>query len=219
MGKSTQGVFGNWWGKVGNVVGRVRQGRTVLSIYQPNVSNPRTAEQMAVRNRFSLLTKILSSVTTALAVGFKDLDGYKTGNYYSAAVGYNYKRNPFEVDQQGNILIVPKDLMLSQGTLDLPFSPSANVDGEDITVSWSDNSGLGNASATDKVTIVCLNITKNQAVVNSAVAERSSRTATVSVNGAWSGDQVAVYLFMTSDQASREDKSVSDSTHLGTFTI
>ena len=54
MGKQYGGMFANWYGKIGNVVGRIRQGRTIVAIYQPNVSNPRTDAQIAQRERFSL---------------------------------------------------------------------------------------------------------------------------------------------------------------------
>ena len=47
MGKANQGVFGAWTKRVGNVVGRVIQGVNVYSIYQPNVSNPRTELQQS----------------------------------------------------------------------------------------------------------------------------------------------------------------------------
>ena len=69
MAKQFGGAFANYYGKVGNVIARIRQGRTILSIYQPNVHNPRTEAQVAQRTDFGLITKFLSPLSQILKYG------------------------------------------------------------------------------------------------------------------------------------------------------
>ena len=215
MGKSVNGIFANWWGRTGNIVGRIRQGRTILSIYQPNVANPQTAGQMEQRAQFSLLIKALSYMSGAVKVGFKHLDGYKTGTALSAAVGYNFKHNnPFSGTYGTDLELDFSKVQLSQGSVDNPYSPSATADGTTLSLTWADNSGMGNADATDKVVVVAYNDTKKQSVVNTALAERADRNGTMTLPTAWTGDNVDVWLFMC-----RNNSVCSNSTHLATLPL
>lgn len=212
MAKCYQGVFGNYSGRIGNVVARIRQGRTVLSIYQHNVLNPRTSSQMAVRSKFALLSRAFSVLHSAVADGFHDLDGYETGNYYSSAIGYNYRNDPFS-GTYPNLTIDKSKLMIAQGVVDLPFSPACSADAETFTISWSDNSGLGNAEATDAVAVCIFNSAKRECVYTRDNAVRSDRTCEITVPTSWTGDSVDVYIFM------RRNWSCSKSLHLGEFTV
>lgn len=217
MAKVYGGITANFYGKVGNVVGRIRQGRTIMSIYQPKVLNPKTPSQELARRKFALLTGLFKCFSGFLRTSFRDLDGYKTGNPFSAAIGYNFRLSPsvFVGSSAANVAISYPNVQVSQGAVDLPYSPSCTVDGTDATFTWADNSGMGNALATDKVMVVVLNPTKNAAVSNIELADRNERNATFSLPTAWSGDEVQVWLAMR-----RADNSVcSDSIHLGAFPL
>lgn len=56
MAKASFSPLGQWRGKAGGQVYRVRGGLQVVSNYQPSVSNPRTDAQLAQRARFNLMT-------------------------------------------------------------------------------------------------------------------------------------------------------------------
>lgn len=215
MGIQYGGPFANWSKKVGNVVGRVRQGRTVLSIYQPNVANPRTAAQVSARNRFSALTRFFASVSAAVKVGFHDLDGYKTGNPFSSAIGYNSKLSGItSVDAQGVVTVDPAVAILSQGTVALPYSPTAESEGTTVSLGWSDNSGHGNAESGDMVCIAARNRTSGDGSYFGEVAARSARTASITLPASWVGSSVDVWLFMF-----RGVGVVSDSVLVSTLTL
>lgn len=214
MGKQYGGMFANWYGKVGNVVGRIRQGRTIVSIYQPNVSNPRTDAQIAQRARFTALAKPLAAMSGFLKVGFHNLDGYKTGNYYSAAIGYNMRIPNIFTEQGDNVEVDLTKLAVSNGNIDLPYSPSATADGTILSITWADNSGMGDALATDNVMVLAYNDMKNMCVYNTALAERAERNATLSLPSAWTGDNVNVWIAMR-----RGDLIVGNSQHLATLPL
>lgn len=194
MGKQVGGLFANWYGKVGNVVGRIRQNRTIVSIYQPNVANPRSDAQVDQRSKFSLLAAALSHCSGFLKYGFHDLDGYKTGNYYSAAIGYNMKLDGVFTGVAPDYELDYGKIVMSQGNVDLPYSPSASAEGATVTFTWSDNSGMGNALASDKIAVLAYNPTKGQSVYNPELADRSERNGTLALPTAWVGDTVMVYL-------------------------
>lgn len=213
MAKQFGGAFANYYGKVGNVIARIRQGRTILSIYQPNVHNPRTAAQVAQRTDFGVITKYLSPLSPILKYGFHSLDGYKTGNYFSAAVGFNLNHDVLVTEGQSREVDASK-LYVAEGRIDLPYSPSATADGTTLSLTWADNSGMGDALGTDKVMVAALNDSKGQAVINTEIATRADRNGTVTLPSAWTGDNVNVWMVMR-----RGEYDCSNSQHLATLPL
>lgn len=217
MAKVYGGFTANFYGKLGNVVGRVRQGRSILSIYQPNVHNPKTAGQQLARTKFSALTGFLKTISGFLRVSFRDLDGYKTGNSFSAAIGYNFRHDPsvFDGSTPESIELVFSNIQVSQGSIDLPYSPSATADGTEVGLTWSDNTGFGNAEATDVVMCVAYNKDKNVSVFSTNLASRNDRSATFDLPTGWTGDSVGVWMAMFRPSS----RMCSASAYLGTLSL
>lgn len=216
MGKNVGGVFSNWWGKVGNVVGRIRQGRTIMSIYQPQVHNPKTQAQMEQRSKFSIVTEFMSAVSGFIKSGFGKLDGYNYGTPYSAAVGYNMKKVDGVINgTYPNYEINLSKVVVAQGSVDLPYSPSATADDTTLTCTWADNSGMGNAAGDDKVMLLAYNDSKKQSVFNIVAGERADRNASMTLPTAWTGDDIDVWMAMRR-QSSGE---CSMSTHLASIPL
>lgn len=212
MGKSYQGIHGNYLGKVGNVVARQKDNRVILSIYVPHPQNPRTTKQTQVRNKFSILSRFASHFEGWAKVMCKGL--YPYGTYYSNLL----KMNPM-ADVIGGTYpsfeILFNKYKMSKGMLQQAESPSAVIDSQVLSVSWNDNSGMENAEATDQACVVVYNSVKSQSIYNLSGGARSTRQATVTLPTAWSGDSVDVWMSMRS--ATNED--VSDSVYLGNFSI
>ncbi len=214
MGKAFQGVYGSFSGKVGNVVGRILQGEQVYSIYQRNVSNPNTEEQRAQRGKFKVLVQAFKVLLQAVRVGFAKLDGYRLGNPFSSALGYNLKNGlgtAFETASQSYVF-TPETLVVSEGSLAPLENPTATAEGTDIIVSWNYSGTQGDAL--DEVIVVALNLDKNIMVMTTEPTTRQSRTQTINATGAWVGHQVHVWAF-----AKDKTRMTSLSTSLGTLNL
>lgn len=214
MGKANQGIFGGWTKKVGNVVGRIVQGQNVYSIYQPNVSNPRTVEQQQNRTKFTLLSRFMSAMLPAIRLGFRNLDGYERGSAYSAALGYNSKLG-IVAGTYPNYEINTNKAVVSEGTVELPYDPSGSVEDGELTVTWADNSGQGDAEASDVAVVVLYNTNRTMCVVSAATSKRSDRSAKLSVPAAWTGDTAVAYLFMMRER----NRTNSMSAYVGSYTL
>lgn len=215
MGLNYQGILGNFSGKVGNIVGRQRQGRVVLSIYQPNVANPKTAEQMDNRSKLATLVSKMKIIAPYVKIGFKGLDGYKYGTPWSAFVGYNLRGGGVKKNGSNEWIVDYGLTVVALGQTSLPYNPTGTLDGNDIAVTWTDNSALDpNAEADDEAAVIALNSSKNQVFANMALAARSVHTGTLALPSAWSGDTVEVWMFMISKKG-----EPSKSTYLGNFTL
>lgn len=88
MGKIFQGILGGVSSKVGSVVGASWKGIPTLRVYQPNVSNPKTAAQVKVRNSFSFLSTIASLALAGFIKPLWDRDAVRMSGY-NAFIGAN----------------------------------------------------------------------------------------------------------------------------------
>ena len=101
--------------------------------------------------------------------------------------------------------------MLSKGSLELPLNIQLlNNEGE-VALSWSDNSGVGNASDTDFAMPLVYNANKRVAIYDMVSSCRGDEGVSLSYPSDWVGDTVHVYLAFVSENGS----SVSDSVYVG----
>lgn len=213
MGKSFQGPWGNFTGKIGNIVGRIRRGEQTLSIYQRNVNQPNTQSQMVQRQRFSLIVGFVTTLGAWLdAFGKAIAQIGQTG--YNAIMSNMMSNDPYTGSYPSLGLDFTK-LSLSKGQLNLPPNMVANVDGQDIVLNWTNDSGTGNAKAEDLVSVAVYDVAKENSVVFMDSAKRSDSAATVTIPTMFNSDTLHVYCAFRSD----DGRIVSDSYYLGSFTI
>ena len=68
-----------------------------------------------------------------------------------------------------------------------------------VDVTWTDNSGSGSASATDKALILIYNVDKNEEVFTTTGSARSAGTESISVPVEYIGDSVEVFIGFISE--------------------
>jgi hypothetical protein len=212
MAKLSQGILGGISGKVGTVVGGSWKGIDYIRSKPAQVSNPRTEGQVAQRNKFTATLEFLQPLNPFLRIGYKNYTNKKSA--FNAAMSYILKNAitgtapNFSVDYQ--------NAMVSRGSLTGALNPNgASTNVAEIDFSWTDNSGSGNAVATDKAMLVAFNPTDKSATYVTAGADRSTGNATLQVPSTFSGDNVEVYIaFISADGV-----AVSDSIYVGQITV
>lgn len=211
MGKIKQGILGGFSGKVGPVIGSSWKGKAVMKAQALSYNDRNSVAQQQQRKKFSLVGKFVASVLGFINEGFRHRAVGMTAP--NAAVASN-----LEVAITGDWPDYELDYtkaVVSSGPVDLPYSPSASAEGNSVTITWSDNSGMGNAEADDQVMVLVFNPAKGQCVYNTAIADRSERNATLALPTAWSGDTVNVWLAMRR----LKDNETSISTHLAALPL
>lgn len=87
-----QGLVGGLSGKMGNAVFRQRYGETVVSQYQPVVSNPNTPAQQNARAAFKLITQLSAIMAPAMGtLGVINRPARQGRNPRTGFVAKNYK--------------------------------------------------------------------------------------------------------------------------------
>ena len=208
MGVAQQGVYGNWSQKTGNVVARQVKGRTIYSIYQPNVHNPKTDAQETIRMKFRLLTLMGARLRNSLVELFANLDGYAHGTWLSSFVGYNFRYDAdapatqkLFVGSYPNISLATRYLQLSPSTGELPIllNCSADPEGTNINVTWTDdtNSGTGSSSS-DKVSFVLINTSMRAQLAFIDNTIRRSQTTTLACPTSWGNQSCLLFAVVRS---------------------
>lgn len=168
MGTIKQGILGGFRGSVANIVGSSWKGIAVIKSKPLSVANPQTAAQTSNRNQFSQVVAFAVAILTATIKPLLDRIAVQMS-------GYNYfvSANKSLFDADG--LATPANLVISTGTVtpmaDLAGVTSAGNDRVDLT--WTDNSGVGDALATDVCYGCIYNETKNEAISIPSTATRA----------------------------------------------
>lgn len=212
MAKVHSGILDGMSGKLGNIVARMRQGTQVYAVYQPIVNNPNTEAQQAWRFRFNTIVQLGRQTLGFINIGYKNTkkDGQSAFNIFMQK-----NINDVFTGTWPTLTLSYSKLMFSDGHLDLPFNPAATASESSITFTWTDNSGIGSALATDLACILVYNKSQHTSHVGLDVAARTAATYSWTFPTAWAGDEVELYFFMTT----AGHGSNSPSVYLGNITL
>ena len=150
MGKGT-GVFGNFRGKVGNVVGSIADGQQIIRGYNGSPKNPKSAAQAMQRMKMRPASSFYSAFETVLSNGF---EGVAYGNasrlfFMSKAMsmtsGYPYQ---FKDDPR----VLPGEYLCAKGSLhsvtDLFYEGQLSGDVDDMSFQASQTSVVAGTTVT-----------------------------------------------------------------------
>lgn len=213
MGTIKQGILGGFSGKVGTVIGSSWKGISYMRGQAQHVKNPRSAGQVNQRTKFALVLSFLQPVVPYIRVGYKSQAAKQTE--FNAAMSYTIK-NAVTGSYPSYALDFTK-IIVSKGGLTQVTGAIATWDNNrnEVKIDWTDNSGVGNALATDKAMPFIYNKDKGETIYDTAGATRATHTQSLTVPNDWEGDKVEVYLGMVSE----DGKEVADSIYLGEVTL
>ncbi|MCI1647030.1 MAG: DUF6266 family protein [Bacteroides sp.] len=204
MGTIKQGILGDFSGKVGNVIGYKRNGVNYLRAQAACISNPRTKEQQKQREKFSAAMCFLKAVNPFIRIGYKNYTQGRTA--YNTALSYLLKRAIVVNGEQKEINF--KQAMVSIGFLMPVFNASAKYDNNKMIFQWEDNSGTGNAEATDVAMLLVYNKEKGISLYNMIAATRADSFAQIDLPEEWGKNTLIPYLSFTSTDGEEVANSI-----------
>jgi hypothetical protein len=194
-------------GKIGNLVMTSWKNLNVLKSKPLEVRNPKTVAQTAQRVKFNLILQFFRNIASAVNIGFKqytsDMSAYNKFMSTNLLIDGITSGDPQTIDYS--------KIIVAKGTL-TGFSNLTNTPtvGHSVEVRWDDNSGQGNALATDLFKYVAFNETKNEFSTISHTTPRGDTVEDVSTANWDTGDTVHIWCFF----ASADLSIVSDSAYL-----
>lgn len=222
MSKNMKGILGAQYGKIGPVVGRKFREENVYSAYQKNVSNPRSAAQVAHRHRFRALSTLSHDMACGAIFGFR-----------TAAKGTNLSpRNLFQktnwnsvtATSSGTVNIDYTGMAISKGGLSTVNFDMPNFDIPlKVKVDFAEFGAPCQRTADDRVYIYAYCPDAKQGIM-SAPVKVDEAVIEMEVPSIWTGMRVHVWGFVRNDGPADEAKDIpagecSPSHYLGSGSI
>lgn len=168
MGVIKRGILGGFSGRVANVVGGSWKGIAYMRALPLSVANPKTAAQTTQRGEFAVASQVGSTLLTQVIKPLRDRFAIQESGF-NTFIRKNIAYLP------GAVLEDLTKVSIAEGVL-TPFDTLAvtgDVANDELDLSWVDNTGTGDATATDEAIFAVYNATKGVWTPWSVAAKRS----------------------------------------------
>ncbi len=211
MGTINKGILGGFSGKVGNVVGGNWKGIDYMRSKANRRNFTPTQPQLEQQLKFALVIRFVQTFTGLVEISFRNFAVKQTG--FNSAVSYTLRNAVAGTYPVYNIQYA--NALVSRGDLPNVLGPSVIAGaGSMLTWSWTNNSGVGIAKATDKALLAAYCPALNQCIYTTGSANR--RDVTDSLNlAAFAGQEVHTWIgFISAD-----GQNVASSMYTGMVTV
>jgi hypothetical protein len=207
-----QGILGGFSGSVASVVGSSWKGINVMKAKPLSVANPRTAGQVAQRNKFKSCVSFAIVILAAVIKPLWDRFAIKQSGYNAFL-----QANMDCFDSEG--LANPTELRISKGKMEsTAFKTGQFVGGSKAFGStWNDDSGNGYKLETDEVYQVFVNTNSGDVEVaaNDKTRKDKAMSTTLTMDMT-NGDEIYCYMaFRRADGTIVSDTSYISATYSG----
>jgi len=212
MGTFNKGILGAFYGKVGTVIGSNWRGRDVMRSLPRKSKKPASLLQKVQRDKFTLVTNFVGPIGSIVGKYFGARSQYKTRR--NQVMSYLIKEATVHDGTEASWLY--NKILLTKGDLlGLNSASGTAAPDQEVAISWTDNSNLGNASETDTVLAVVYEETSQQTWYAEAIATRNAETVTLSLPNYWTGLAVHVWVAVVA----ADDAKYATSQYLGVITL
>lgn len=204
MGKYERGILGSFKGRVGTVVGSTWKGLEIMKIKRRKSTGEPTQKQVEQQARFRFMIKFISPLSKLFDISFNPAGLPMTGP--NNAFSYNYQ-SALQGTYPGYSLDYSK-VLISKGELHTVPNPAAAAgSGGLVNFSWSDNSGVAQANASDKAILVvhCPELNRSVYTTNGALRTAGADSLNVSI---FTGKTVETWLGFVSEDGTAVASSV-----------
>jgi hypothetical protein len=212
MGTYTDGIMGTFLGKVGPVVGLTWKGKNVMRAAPRKRKAPLTKNEKKHRLKFAMVNEFIKGVMDLVNYGYHPEIAHQTG--FNKAFSYNFKNAVVMVGDKSEIDY--SMVLLSRGDLPRPEALVADTSSPGkIVFSWKDNTGKGQALASDLAFFAFYSEEKKEWMYKTKLAERNQEKYTFEQVAGWTGLSLQTYFGFVS---ANENESC-DSVYLGTVVL
>jgi hypothetical protein len=208
MARSDASIFGDFSGRIGNVIVYKLNGKTVMRIRPAGRTKKTTPVQKQNREDFAHVMKFMQNLKPVLNTGFYDVT--KGRFAFHSAFSANLKAYKEAGRPAG-----PEWLKLSEGTRNGAENPQVEPLGKArFRISWGEPSIAGWWAGNDRVFVVAFFIGERNYYSESRYALRSQGEVVMEVIQASPGDTIHFFLFFQDVEGSlrkRNPRNVSSS--------
>ena len=210
MGTLTNGLFGGFHGRVGNLVGYTLKGKHVIRMIGKS-SKPLTPARKANCEKMKVVNEILKPSIQAIRAGFRLAVVATDKNEYNEAISYN-KKNALQ-GMYPNISLDYTKVLMSMGTLPVAVNPSVSQLNEKITFAWEISASPASEYHTDRTMLVIYFPDLKETCCQLIGAKRIEGKDVIVIGPEHINERMEAYISFAKDNG----KAVSNSVHVGSL--
>lgn len=192
MARVQNPIIGQAINQAGGMIFSVWKQLKVMRSKPLSVANPQTPAQRAVRRRMALLASLMRELLQGIRLGFVR---YQNGTTQWA----QFLKENFATATTDNgtiAAITVNALKFAKGTLlGLPDLTIGNVTGQNVEVTWTDNSGQPGANASDKIALIAVNANGSAVSLQITTTARTAESATITCGDDITAATAKIYAF------------------------
>ena len=198
--------------KFGTAVFAKQFGKNTMRTKPIEVKNPKTIKQKQQRSKFSIMVELSRMFLGFIRIGFKQVAiGMSQFNMFMKSNIYDVISGTYP-----SYTIDFTKLIVTKGTLTGADGGAAvAAAGHKVNITWTDNTGTGDALATDKAMQLIINYDKKTVMQDTTAKTRLDASSSLTVPASWVGDEVHVYLSFMNEAGAK----IADSVFLASVTI
>ncbi|PZU85547.1 MAG: hypothetical protein DI529_09900 [Chryseobacterium sp.] len=212
MATISKGILGGFSGKVGTVVGANWRGKDIIRSRPKTSRREPSQNQILQQMKFSLAISFLQPLKGIQSRFFGTRSGVRS--CVNLAVSYTI-REAIQVVNDIPELIYNK-ILVTKG--DLVGFQNVNLTlqaGGILHLEWEDNSSQGNASASDRVSLVCYSRNLKIFKIYEDMVMRSDLMSDVTLPSYWIGETIEAWAYLHNGK----ETMASSSFYLGSLTV
>lgn len=189
----TNNSFGDFHGKLGNLVSYKLNGKTVVRHIGKSKKAP-TPAQLAVRQKMALVINFLRPALAFVNAGFELETAGTDKNPHNAAVSYNVKNA-----MQGSYPDMSVDytkVLVSKGPLEPALTPAISLTGSLSTFTWAVNADMDWGIKKDRAMLLVYCPELGKAVYVLSGAKRSSRQHEMELPASYAGKESCIVTLL-----------------------
>lgn len=210
MGSLKNGLFGGFHGRVGNLVGYVLNGKSIIRTIGKS-SKPLSPARKINCDRMRVVNKFLRPLTSFIKLGFQLKVAGTDRNYYNEAVSYNKKHAV--IGEYPHAQLDYSKAMLSMGSLLTAEKPLIKAVGDEVEFSWAFSKELSRENQNDRAMLLVYFPDSDQAKYILSAARRSEGKDTLYIGSRFADQRMEAYISFIKDDGSE----ISDSVYVGSI--
>lgn len=204
MARVQNPIIGQAINQAGGMIFSVWKQLKVMRSKPLSVANPQTPAQQAVRRRMALLASLCRELLQGIRVGFVRFQNGTT--QWAQFLKENYANGTSDNGTAASLVV--GSLVFSRGTLlGVTDFAKGTPSGQDVPLTWDDNSGQPGAASDDKLHLMIVNAAGDAVAYVFSDAKRSDAAYTVTCPADISTTNVKIFGFF----ANAAGDDVSDS--------
>ncbi len=202
MAEIKTGILGGISGTIGNVVGAIWRGKSIIRTKPRKSKTKATESQLKQRSKFKLVSNFLQPLNFFLGRYFGVAQEFKSKA--NLALAYHLKE---AVDETDNGIAIKLDkVVLSKGVLPSVVMETATIENGLLILAWTTPEKISLGKGTDLLTVVVYGKNTNLTVSFHRVVARNANGFSVKLPPELAEDDCFVWCFLT-DELDKESST------------